>query len=126
MGTVNKVLLVGRLGKDPDDRVTTGGTRVSQFSVATDQIRNGNGGSQKITEWHRVVTYGKTAESCNLYLRKGRLVCVEGSLQTRSWEKPPGERHFMTEVVASRVTFLDSKSKGSPSEIIAEEDNESG
>jgi single-strand DNA-binding protein len=126
MGTVNKVLLVGRLGKDPDDRVTAGGTRVSQFSLATDQIRSGNGGQQKVTEWHRIVTYGKTAESCNLYLKKGRLVCIEGSLQTRSWEKPPGERHFMTEVIASRVTFLDSRVGGSPSEIVDEQDGEPG
>jgi single-strand DNA-binding protein len=109
MGTVNKVLIVGRLGKDPDDRVTAGGTRVSHFNVATDQVRNGNGETRKITEWHRVVAFGKTAETCNQYLRKGRLVCVEGSLQTRSWEKPAGERHFTTEVIAARVTFLDSK-----------------
>jgi single-strand DNA-binding protein len=107
MGCVNKVLLVGRLGKDPDERVTGGGTRVSNFSLATDQIRNSNGTPQKFTEWHRIVAFGKVAETCNHYLRKGRLVFVEGSLQTRSWEKPEGEKHYMTEVVAARVTFLD-------------------
>ncbi len=109
MGGLNKVFLIGRLGRDPEDRLTAGGTKVSQFSLATDKFRNTDGGTQKLTEWHRIVAFGKTAEQCNQYLRKGRLICVEGSLQTRSWEKPPGEKHYMTEVVASRVTFLDSK-----------------
>ena len=110
MGSVNKVILIGRLGRDPDDRRTGGGTRVSNFSLATDQFRNdGNGGTEKQTEWHRVVAFGKIAEQCNQYLRKGRLVCVEGSLQTRSWEKPAGSKHHSTEVVAARVTFLDAK-----------------
>jgi single-strand DNA-binding protein len=114
MGSINKVILIGRLGKDPEDRVTAGGTRVSNFSLATDQFRPGNSAAQKTTEWHRIVAFGKAAEQCNQYLRKGRLVCVEGSLQTRSWEKPPGEKHYTTEVIAARVTFLDSKGKGSP------------
>jgi len=105
MGTMNKVLLIGRLGRDPEERTTAGGTRVSNFSLATDSSRGGNG--DKITEWHRIVVFGKVAETCNQYLRKGRLVCVEGSLQTRSWEKPPGEKHSRTEVVGSRITFLD-------------------
>jgi single-strand DNA-binding protein len=109
MGGINKVFLIGRLGRDPEDRLTAGGTKVSNFSLATNHVRNSDGESQKITEWHRVVAFGKTAEQCNLYLRKGRLVCVEGSLQTRSWEKPPGEKHSLTEIIASRVTFLDSK-----------------
>lgn len=112
MGGVNKVFLVGRLGKDPEERATTGGTAVSNFSVATDRYRNQNGSTEKSTEWHRVVAYGKAAEQCNHYLRKGRLVCIEGYLQTRSWENPPGQKHFMTEVVAGRITFLDSKGNG--------------
>lgn len=116
MGSLNKVILIGRLGADPEDRVTAGGTRVSNFRLATDQFRpgNGDGAAQKITDWHRIVVFGKMAELCNQYLCKGRQVCVEGSLQTRSWEKPPGEKHYMTEVIAARVTFLDSKGKGSP------------
>jgi single-strand DNA-binding protein len=114
MGSINKVILIGRLGKDPEDRMTGGGTRVSNFSLATDQFRPGNGTAQKTTEWHRIVAFGKAAEQCIQYLHKGRLVCVEGSLQTRSWEKPPGERHYATEVIAARVTFLDSKGKGAP------------
>ena len=124
MGSMNKVILIGRLGKDPEDRVTTGGTRVSNFSLATHQFRpaNGNGTAQETTEWHRIVAFGKAAELCLQFLHKGSCVCVEGSMQTRSWEKPPGERHYMTEVVASRVTFLDSKGKDSPAhETVASE-----
>ena len=121
MGTVNKVLLIGRLGNNPEERTTSGGTRVSNFSLATDTFRGNNG--EKTTEWHRIVAFGKLAETCNQYLRKGRLVCVEGSLQTRSWEKPPGEKHYMTEIVGSRVTFLGSKDGNSPVSAVAEEEN---
>jgi single-strand DNA-binding protein len=125
MGSMNKVILIGHLGKDPEDRVTAGGTRVANFSLATDHVRNGNGNgaaNEKITEWHRIVAFGKSAELCNQYLRKGRQVCVEGSLQTRSWEKPPGEKHYMTEIVASRITFLDSKGKDSPAHDVVNAD----
>jgi single-strand DNA-binding protein len=114
---------LGRLGKDPADRVTAGGTRVSHFSLATNRFRSdGNGGTHETTEWHQVVAFGKMAETCNQYLRKGRLVFVEGALQTRSWEKPPGEKHYMTEVVAANVQFLDrgssagSEPQGEPQE----------
>jgi single-strand DNA-binding protein len=112
MGTINKVLLIGRLGRDPEERTTAGGTPVSNFSVATDNYPSNNG--EKTTEWHRVVVFGKTAEQCNQYLKKGRLVCIEGSLQTRCWEKPAGEKHYFTDIVASRVTFLDSKGVHAP------------
>jgi single-strand DNA-binding protein len=113
MRGVNRVILVGRLGKDPLDRMTAGGTHVSNFSVATSRSQggNGNGDRQEITDWHRIVVYGKTAECCNQYLKKGRLVCVEGSIQSRSWENPPGTKHYITEVVASRVQFLDVAGK---------------
>jgi single-strand DNA-binding protein len=114
MGTLNKVLLIGRLGKDPEERSTAGGTRVSKFSLATDNYRSGNG--DKTTEWHKIVAYGRAAETCNQHLRKGRLVCIEGSLQTRCWEKSPGEKHYFTDVVASRVTFLDPKESNSPTQ----------
>jgi single-strand DNA-binding protein len=111
MGSINRVFLVGRLGRDPEDRRTGGGTRVSNFSLATDQYRSdpAGGAAQKSTEWHRVVAFGRVADQCNQYLRKGRLVCIEGSLQTRTWEKPPGAKHFSTEIVALRVTFLDAR-----------------
>jgi len=113
-------MIIGRLGRDPEERSTAGGTRVSNFVLATDSFRGNN--AEKITEWHRIVGYGKVAEICNQYLAKGRLVCVEGSLQTRSWEKSPGEKHYMTEVVASRVTFLDRNGDTKPA-VAAEEEN---
>jgi single-strand DNA-binding protein len=122
MGTVNRVLLVGRLGKDPEERTTAGGTRVSNFSLATDTYRSGNG--EKTTEWHRIVVFGKVAEQCNQYLRKGRLVFIEGSLQTRCWEKSPGEKHYFTDIVASRVTFLDSKGNNVTPPAAEGDDNE--
>lgn len=110
MGSLNRVMLIGRLGRNPEERATAGGTRVSSFTLATDTFRGSNG--DKTTEWHRIVAYGKVAELCNQYLTKGRLVCVEGSLQTRSWEKPPGEKHYTTEIIGSRITFLDSNKDG--------------
>ncbi len=119
MGGINRVILIGRLGRDPEERSTQGGTKVSTMSLATDRFYSTNGSTEKTTEWHRIVAYGKVAEQCNQYLRKGRLVCIEGSLQTRSWEKPPGEKHYMTEVVASHVSFLDSKA-GAPTQEAAE------
>ena len=114
MGSMNKVILIGRLGKDPEDRMTAGGTRVASFSMATNQFRpaNGSGAAQEITDWHRIVAFGKAADLCIQYLHKGNQVCIEGSLQTRSWEKTPGEKRYTTEVVASRVTFLDGKGQG--------------
>jgi single-strand DNA-binding protein len=125
MGSVNRVILIGRLGKDPNDRMTGGGTRVSNFSLATNQFRSdATGITQKTTEWHQIVAYGKTAEQCNQFLKKGRLVCVEGSLQSRSWEKPPGEKHYTTEVIAARVTFLDAKTSGHPNRDEAAGDGE--
>lgn len=120
MGGINRVILIGRLGRDPEERMTAGGTKVSSFSLATERFHSGNGGLEKTAEWHRVVAYGKIAEQCNQYLRKGRLVCVEGSLQSHSWEKPPGEKHYITEVVAARVSFLDSKGGGITTQEVPE------
>jgi single-strand DNA-binding protein len=122
MGTINKVMLIGRLGKNPEERTTAGGTRVSNFSLATDTYHGNNG--EKTTEWHRIVAFGKAAEVCNQYLKKGQLVCIEGSLQTRSWEKSPGEKHYFTEVIASRVTFLGSKAVNTAMPVSSEEINE--
>jgi single-strand DNA-binding protein len=122
MGTLNKVMLIGRLGKDPEERTTAGGTRVSNFSLATDTYHGTNG--EKTTEWHRIVAFGKPAELCNQYLKKGQLVCIEGSLQTRSWEKSPGEKRYFTEVIASRVTFLGSGAGSNPAQVPSEESAE--
>jgi single-strand DNA-binding protein len=121
---INKVILLGRLGKDPEHRSTPGGTTVSNFSMATDYFRKQNGSTEKSTEWHRVVAFGKSADLCNQYLHKGKLVCIEGSLQTRSWESPPGQKHYMTEVVANRVHFLDKANAGASEtpEAVGEEE----
>jgi single-strand DNA-binding protein len=125
MGSLNKVMLIGRLGRDPEERTTSGGKCVSSFSLATDTYRGAN--TEKLTEWHRVVVFGKIAEQCNRYLHKGRLVCVEGHLQTKVWEKSPGDKKYFTDVVASRVTFLDANSQsesheGPEPEAVAQEE----
>ena len=111
MGSLNKVMLIGRLGRDPEERTTANGKCVSSFNLATNTYRGAN--TEQLTEWHRVVAFGKNAELCNRYLSKGRLVCVEGQLQTKVWEKSPGDKKYFTDVVASRVTFLDSNAKSS-------------
>ena len=112
MGSLNKVQLIGHLGRDPEERSTAGGTRVSSFNVATNYAKPGSSSNEQLTEWHRIVAYGKLAEACNGYLHKGRLVYVEGALHTRSWEKTPGQKQYATEVVATRVTFLGPKPGG--------------
>lgn len=107
---VNKVILIGRLGKDPDVRYTPDGTMVTNFNLATDeQWKDKNGEKVQKTEWHRIVTWGKLAEICGNYLVKGKLVFIEGRIQTRSWEDKEGVKRFTTEIVASNMQMLDSK-----------------
>jgi len=117
MAGVNKVIIVGRLGRDPEVRYTPDGTAVANFSVATSQEwKDKNSGEKKEkTEWHRIVVFKKLAELCGQYLAKGRQVYVDGRLQTRSWEKD-GQTHYSTEVVANEVQFLGGREGGgSPS-----------
>ncbi|MBN1475000.1 MAG: single-stranded DNA-binding protein [Syntrophaceae bacterium] len=107
---VNKAILIGRLGKDPEVRYTPDGTMVTNFNLATDeQWKDKNGEKAQRTEWHRIVTFGKLAEICGNYLVKGKLVFVEGRIQTRSWEDKDGVKRFTTEIVASNMQMLDSK-----------------
>jgi single-strand DNA-binding protein len=107
---VNKVILIGRLGKDPDVRYTPDGTMVTNFNLATDeQWKDKNGEKVQKTEWHRIVTWGKLAEICGNYLVKGKLVFIEGRIQTRSWEDKEGVKRFTTEIIASNMQMLDSK-----------------
>jgi single-strand DNA-binding protein len=107
---VNKAMLIGRLGKDPEVRYTTDGTMVTNFNLATDeQWKDKNGEKVQKTEWHRIVTFGKLAEICGNYLVKGKLVFVEGRIQTRSWEDKDGVKRFTTEIIASNMQMLDSK-----------------
>ena len=105
---VNKVILVGRLGADPEVRYTPDGAMVTTFRLATDeQWKDKSGERTQRTEWHRVVAFRKLAEICGSYLAKGRLVYVEGRLQTRSWEDKEGQKRFTTEIVASNMQILD-------------------
>lgn len=107
MSGVNKVILVGRLGKDPEIRATPGGQSVCNFSIATSENwTDKQGQKQERTEWHRIVVWGKIAEVCGQHLSKGRQVYIEGRLQTRSWDDKTGQKRYTTEVVASTVQFL--------------------
>ena len=104
---VNRVMLVGRLGRDPEMRYTPSGTPVTNFSVATDERWKGqNGEKQSRTEWHNIVVWSKLAEICNQYLSKGRLVCIEGRIQTREWDDRDGNKRRTTEIVASDMRML--------------------
>ncbi len=105
MASVNKVILVARLGADPEIRYTAGGQAVATLRVATNEWSGSGESREERTEWHRVVVWGKLAERCNEYLKKGRQVYLEGRLQTRSWEKE-GIRRYSTEIVANTVQFL--------------------
>ena len=98
---MNKVILIGRLGKDPESRGSQGGSTICKFSLATD---DGWGENQK-TNWHRITTFGKTAENCAKYLEKGRQVAVEGRVDYSEYEKD-GQKRYGTEIIADRVTFL--------------------
>jgi len=105
--SVNKVLLIGNLGRDPEVRFTAGGKAVARFSVATSEVWNDTEGTrQERTEWHNVVVWGKQAESCGQYLQKGRQVYIEGSIRSRQYDDKEGNKKYITEVIAQRVQFL--------------------
>ena len=110
MSGLNKVMLIGRLGSDPEIRYTPDGTAVANFSIATsEEWKDKNSGEKKErTEWHRIVAWRKLGELCGEYLSKGRQIYVEGRLQTRSWEKD-GVTRYTTEIIASDVQFLGAK-----------------
>jgi single-strand DNA-binding protein len=105
--SVNKAILVGRLGKDPETRYTSGGQAVCNFSLATDETyKDRSGERQKRTEWHRIVVWAKQAEIAQQYLRKGSLVYVEGRIQTRQWDDKEGQKRTTTEIVATNFRML--------------------
>ena len=107
MASVNKVILLGNLGRDPEVRFTQGGTPVANFTMATtDRWSDPSGEKKEKTEWHRVVVWGKQAEIAGEYLRKGRPVFIEGSLQTREWTDREGNKRYTTEVRAQRLQLL--------------------
>ena len=107
MGSVNKVILVGNLGRDAELRYTPGGAPVATLNLATTEVWNDKGGQrQEKTEWHRVVLWGKTAESLNEYLVKGKQIYIEGRLQTRQWDDKDGNKRYTTEIRGDRVVLL--------------------
>ncbi|MEW6674182.1 MAG: single-stranded DNA-binding protein [Thermodesulfobacteriota bacterium] len=116
MAGINKVILIGRLGNDPEVRYTQDGSAVASFSIATsDEWKDKESGEKKErTEWHRIVAWRKLGEICGEYLSKGRQVYVEGKLQTRSWEKD-GVTRYTTEIIASDVQFLGGRETGNTS-----------
>lgn len=111
---INKAILVGRLGADPEVRYTPDGMMVTNFRIATDEQRKDKSGERvKTTEWHRIVTFGKLAEICGKYLLKGKMVFVEGRIRTQSWEDKEGVKRYTTEIIASDMRMLDSKGQQS-------------
>jgi single-strand DNA-binding protein len=109
--SVNKVILLGRLGGNPEIRYTPAGAAVANFNIATSESWNDKGGQkQERTEWHRIVVWGKLAQLCSEYLSKGRQVYIEGRLQTRQWQDKEGQNRYTTEVIASTVQFIGSSS----------------
>jgi len=107
MASVNKVILIGNLGRDPELRYTQSGSAVTNFTLATNEKwRDKDGNNQERTEWHRIVVWGRSAENCAQYLQKGRSVYIEGRLQTRDWEDKDGNKRQTTEVNALTVQFL--------------------
>jgi single-strand DNA-binding protein len=113
MGSVNKVILVGNLGRDAELKFTPSGFPISSFSIATTDRRKDKDGSwQEKTEWHRIKLLGKQAESLQDYLKKGKQIYVEGRLETRTWDDKDGQKKYMTEIIADRIQLLGSGGGG--------------
>jgi single-strand DNA-binding protein len=109
-GTLNKAVLIGRLGKDPDVHYTKNGIPISSFSIATNNVFKGkDGNTVEQTDWHKVVAWRKLAEISGQYLKKGSLVCIEGQLKTRSYDDKDGVKRYMTEIIAETMQMLSSK-----------------
>jgi len=114
MASLNKVMIIGNIGNEPEMRFTPNGNPVTSFRVATNRIYTTPEGERKQeTDWFTVVAWNKLAEQCNQFLGKGRLVYVEGRMHNRSWEGQDGQKRYRTEVVANRVTFLDRQASAS-------------
>lgn len=112
MASVNKVILIGNLGRDPELRYTKNGQAVANFSLATSDSYTKDGQREERTEWHRIVAWAKTAELCAQYLSKGRTVYIEGALRTREWEDKEGQKRQTTEVHAQTVQFIGPRGSG--------------
>jgi single-strand DNA-binding protein len=113
--SLNRVILLGRLGRDPEVRYAQSGTTVATLNLATDERRpDGNGGWKNETEWHRVVLFGKQADLAKQYLTKGREVLIEGSLRTRQWQDKEGQKRYTTEIVGQNMRFVGGRQGGAP------------
>ena len=113
MASLNKVMLIGNLGKDPEVRYTAGGTAVASFSLATsEKIKNKNGDYEEKTEWHNITLWARLAEIAGEYLSKGKTVYIEGRLQTRKWQDKEGKDRYTTEIVGERMQMLSGKGEG--------------
>lgn len=116
MSNLNKAMLIGRLGQDPELRVTKSGSQVTSFSMATnDYWKDRQGNRQEKTDWHNIVVWNQLAEFASNYLRKGRLIYVEGRLQTRDWVDQQNIKHYKTEIVANTIQLLDRQGGDAPS-----------
>jgi len=114
MASVNKIIIIGNLGSEPEMRFTPNGNPVTSFSVATNwRYTTGQGERKEETQWFTVVTWNKLAEQCNQFLTKGRLVYAEGRLRSHTWDGQDGQKRFRNEIVASKVTFLDKQAAAS-------------
>jgi len=112
-GSINKVILIGRLGRDPEMRFTPAGKAVTNFTMATSETwKDDSGERQERTEWHRIVIWGKLAETAAKYLSKGSQIYIEGRLQTREWTDKDGQKRYTTEIVANNMTMLGAKGEG--------------
>ncbi len=112
-GTVNKVILIGRLGSDPEVRYTPSGSAVANVSVATNRVwKDRDGNQNEETQWHKIVAWARLAEILKEYSRKGSRVYIEGRLQTRDWDDQNGQKRYVTEVVAENIQLLDSRGEG--------------
>jgi single-strand DNA-binding protein len=113
MASVNKVILIGNLGADPELKYTPSNRPLCNLSLATNEVfKDKSGQRQERTEWHRITVWGEQAETCSKYLAKGRSVYVEGRLQTRSWDDKDGKKRYSTDIVGERVVFLGGNGKG--------------
>ncbi len=123
--SVNKVILVGRLGRDPETRYTSGGQAVCNFTLATDEVFKDRAGErQKRTEWHRIVLWSKQAELAQQYLKKGNQVYIEGRIQSRQWDDKEGQKRTTYEIVGTAMRFLGSRSEAVAAAAGAGQDSE--
>lgn len=109
----NKAVLIGNLGRDPEVRYLPSGSAVCEFNVATTRRKGAGENAQNVTDWHNITVFGKTAENCGQYLKKGSRVMVEGPIVTESWEGNDGKKHYKTKILANIVKFLDKREAAS-------------